>query len=274
MTSPIDGKLQTVDPNRTDSLDGTSRHGGAVVLTWASRADRVLTWGLDPLEREDLLREREADRIDHFHDPEAAMFSLVVRSVRSAISDVWYRLFDNDPSALPLSFMFALIGIAALSDAFTSDFPPLLRLLDISTGVGFLAMAVGGFRRPRELHRSWILPGLVLASVGALGGAIAMPTGGGNAVFGWVNRVGFGAGAVGLAVIALALILAPASRTWVLRGGALIWGAAMLMAVGQIGWALMASPIYSTRGSSLTVAAASVVGAAVIGRTRHLPVVG
>lgn len=244
-----------------------------MVLTWASWADHALTWGLDPADREDLLRERETDRVDHLHDPEAAMFSLVVRSLRSAIADVWYRFFDNDASALPVSFVFALIGIAAISDAFTSDFPPLLHLLDISTGVGFLAMAVGGFRRPRELHRSWLLPGLVLASVGGLGGAIAMPTGGGSEVFGWVNKVGFGAGAVGLAVIALALIAAPASREWVLRGGALLWSAAMLVAVGQIGWALMASPIYSTRGSSLTVAAACVVGAAVVGRIRHLPVV-
>src|SRR5680860_1014323 len=143
MTSPIDGRLRTVDPNRRDSLEGMNRRGGAVVLTWASWADRALTWGLDPADREDLLRERETDRVDHLHDPEAAMFSLVVRSLRSAIADVWYRFFDNDASALPVSFVFALIGIAAISDAFTSDFPPLLHLLDISTGVGFLAMAVG-----------------------------------------------------------------------------------------------------------------------------------
>lgn len=256
-------------------VDSRSREprSAARVLAWAGRADRALTWGMDPVEREDLLRERGSDRLDQLLDGDATVTHLAIRSLKSVVADIWYRFFESEASSVPLALMFLLVGIGALADAFTVDFPGPVRILDLSTALGFFTMAVAGFRRPHALHRKWLLPGLVLASVGAIGGAIAVPLEPGTEVLAIVNKGSFGIGGIGLAVIALALIPKRPSRTWVRRGGTLVWGAAVMLAVGQIGWVAIATPVYSTRSSSLIVGAAAVVGAAVIGRIRHMPVV-
>ena len=78
--------------------------------------------------------------------------------------------------------------------------------------------------------------------------------------------------ATGLAVVAVALMRPHFDRAWIIRGGKIIWGSALFMAVGAIGWTLVDAPIYSTRWSSLMVATACVVGAAFIARLRNIEV--
>ena len=78
--------------------------------------------------------------------------------------------------------------------------------------------------------------------------------------------------ATGLAIVAVALLFPRSNRVWIVRGGTIIWGSALFMAVGAVGWTIIDAPIYSTRWSSLMVAVACVVGAAVIVRLRNIEV--
>jgi hypothetical protein len=242
------------------------------VLSWASCVDRALTWGLEPVERDEILREREADRFEHVADPEASMASIVARSVWSAVADVWYRFVGAETSALPLAIVFAVVGIGALADAFTLGITPTLAGLNVVTAIGYLAMAAAGIRQPRRLQRTWLLPGLVFASCGTIAGAIILPPTAEAGMFGWVAKIALAGVGSGLAVVAVTLIRPHLNRAWIVRGGVIMWGSALFMAVGALGWTIADAPIYSSRWSSLMVAFACVVGAGVIARLRNIEI--
>ena len=255
-----------------DGGASTKRPRGWRFLRCAASFDRALTWGLEPLERYEILREREADRFEHSSDPEALMASVVARSVRSALADIWHRLVGTETSALPLAIVVGVVGVGALADAFTDGITPTLAGLNVVTGIGYLAMAAAGLRQPRKLERTWLLPGLVLASIGTMGGALALPPTLEAGIFGWFAKAALAGVAAGLAVVAVTLIRSQFSRAWIIRGGVIIWGSALFMAVGAVGWTIADAPIYSSRWSSLMVALACVVGAAVIARLRDIEV--
>lgn len=263
-----------IQPTSSDE-DGPpqpDRRRGAAVLPWAGQVDRALTWGCEPVEREEILQEREGDRLEHLADPDASMASVVVRSVRSSLSDIWYRFVGAETSALPLAIVFAVVGLGAIADAFTNGITPRLAGLNVVTGIGYLAMAAAGVRQPRKLQRTWLLPGLVLASFGTMAGAFELPPTPEAGLFGWVAKVALAGVGTGLAVVAVTLIRPHFNRVWIIRGGTIIWGSALFMAVGAIGWTIADAPIHSTRWSSLMVALACVVGAAVIARLRNIEV--
>lgn len=266
----------TMDPRTLGSDDGgppqPARRRGMAVLSGAGYVDRILTWGIEPNERAETLQERESDRFEHISDPDASMASVVARSVASSLSDVWYRFVGSETSALPLAAMFAIIGVGALADGFVSDIPPMHAFLNVVTGIGYLAMAAAGLRQPRKLKSAWLLPGLVLASSGTMGGAIVIPVTPEAGLFAWIVKAALVGVATGLAVVAVAFVRPGSGRVWIIRGGGILWGSALLMAVGAVGWTIADAPIESTRWSSLMVAFACVVGAAVIARLRNIEV--
>ena len=248
------------------------RREEAAVLSLASWFDRALTWGLEPGEREETLQERKSDRYEHVTDPDASMVSVMTRSLWSSLGDVWYRFIGTEASALPLAIVFAVVGVAALADAFTVGISQTVAAFNVVTGIGYLALAAAGLRQPRKLQRVWLLPGLLLASVGTMAGAILIPVASDAGPFAWFAKVALAGVATGLAVVAVALMFPRLDRVWITRGGTIIWGSALFMAVGAVGWAIIDAPIYSTRWSSLMVAFAAVVGAAVIARLRNIEV--
>lgn len=271
--SPV--KIVREARSRRSNEDGPSlsaHRRGAAVLSWAGYLDRVLTWGLEPVERAETLHEREADRFEHLSDPETSTASVVIRSILSALSDVWYRFVGTETSALPLAIVFGVVGIGALADAFTNGITPMIAGFNVVTGIGYLALAAAGLRQPRKLQRVWLLPGLVLASFGTMAGAVALPPTAEAGLFGWFSKVALAGVGTGLAVVAVTLIRPHFDRAWIIRGGVIIWGSALFMAVGAIGWTIADAPIYSSRWSSLMVAFACVVGAAVIARLRNIEV--
>jgi hypothetical protein len=255
-----------------DGDASAKRPRGSCFLRCAASFDRALTWGLEPLERDEILREREADRFDHVADPDASIASVVTRSVLSAMADIWYRFVGAETSALPLAIVFGVVGVGALADAFTNGITPTIAGLNVVTGIGYLAMAAAGLRQPRKLQRTWLLPGLVLASIGTMAGALVLPPTSEAGLFGWVAKVALAGVATGLAVVAVTLVRPQFNRAWIIRGGVIIWGSALFMAVGAVGWTIADAPIYSSRWSSLMVALACVVGAALIVRLRDIEV--
>ncbi len=264
-----------------DSQRGRGDSGGpqwpvhrseTAVLSWGGYLDRALTWGLEPLERDEILHERAADRFEHLADPDSSISSVLARSIWSAVGDIWFRFVGVETSALPLAIVFAVVGIGALADAFSRGITPILAGLNIVTGIGYLAMAAAGLRQPRKLQRTWLLPGLVLASIGTMAGAITLPPTPEAGLFGWVAKIALAGVGTGLAVVAVTLIRPHFERVWIIRGGVIIWGSALFMAVGEVGWTIADAPIYSSRWSSLMVAFACVVGATVIARLRNIEV--
>lgn len=255
-----------------DGDASAKRPRGWRFLRCAASFDRALTWGLEPLERDEILREREADRFEHVADPDASMASVVTRSVLSAMADIWHRFVGAETSAFPLAIVAGVVGVGALADAFTNGITPTLAGLNVVTGIGYLAMAAAGLRQPRKLQRTWLLPGLVLASIGTMAGALALPPTPEAGLFGWFAKAALAGVGAGLAVVAVTLIRPQFNRVWIIRGGVIIWGSALFMAVGVVGWTIADAPIYSSRWSSLMVALACVVGAAVIARLRDIEV--
>lgn len=269
--------MTDIQPSQTARSDGGGPaspvgRAGVIVLSWAGWFDRLLTWGLEPAERAEILSERESDRFEHIADPDASTTSIVTRSVWSSLGDVWYRFVGSDTSALPLALAFALIGIGAFADAFTSEISPVVAGFNVVTGAGYLALAAAGIRQPRKLQRVWLLPGLVLASIGTMSGAVVMPVATDAGPFALFAKVALAGVATGLAIVAVALMRPHFDREWIIRGGKIIWGSALFMAIGAIGWTVVDAPIYSTRWSSLMVAVACVVGAAVLARLRNIEV--
>ncbi len=168
------------------------------MLSLASYLDRALTWGLESVERNEILHEREADRFEHVADPEASMASIVARSVWSSVADVWYRFVGAETSALPLAIMSAVVGVGAIVDAFTLGITPTLAGLNVVAGIGYVAMAAAGMRQPRKLQRTWLLPGLVLASFGTIAGAIMLPATAEAGLYGWVAKIALAGVGTGL----------------------------------------------------------------------------
>ncbi|MEN8235764.1 MAG: hypothetical protein ABFR89_12675 [Actinomycetota bacterium] len=246
------------------------RHG--CLLDWAARVDRVLTWGLDPDVRDELLQERAADRYDHLADPDASLSGVFARSLQSAFADLVYRFLGGDVSAVPIAVLFALIGFAAIADTLTSHLPVMLDIFNVTTGIGFLALAVAGFVHPRKLKRAWLLPGAVAVSIGAIAGAILLPVAPEAAMFDWIAKIGLGGGGLGFGLIAGSVASSTPNRVWYQRGGTVVWASGLFLGIGLFGWAIVSTPVYSTRASTLLVAVALVVGAALLSRLRHVPI--
>lgn len=253
---------------------GGSRHRGTWILRVGAWIDRALTRGLEPREREAQLRERQADRADHLADPDATVASVAARTARSGASDLGYLLLGGEATAIPVAVMFAVIGVGAFWQTVTADFEPLVRMFDAVLGVGLVAVAAAGLRHPRSIYRPWLLPAVVIASIGTLGGALTIPIVAGTEVYDLANKAALGVVGVGFVVVAIALLPRTVNRTWLVRGGAVLWVAALGNAVAQLGWAVVNAGTETSRGASLTVAAGCVVGAALLGRLRNIPITG
>jgi hypothetical protein len=242
-------------------------------LRCAEWADRALTWGLDPQTRAEILQERVADRYAHLADPDASIGAVAMRALRSALSDVGYRIFGHDDSAVPIGLVFALIGFGAFIHPLTSDMPFWAGIASHFTGAAFLFMGAVAIVSPRELPRVWLLPGLLVASAGTMGGALTLPASpGAVAVVDLTNRLGLAFVSVALLVLAMALMRPPVKRPLLNAGGAVLWAGALVMAVGQIGWAVLGAGFDATGGVGILVAAACIVGAAILSRLRDVPI--
>lgn len=257
-----------------DHIGGDRGPRGAWVLRVGARIDRALTRGLEPREREAQLRERQADRADHLADPDATVASVAARTARSGASDLGYLLLGGEATAIPVAVMFAIIGVGAFWQTATAEFEPVVRTFDAVLGVGLVAVAAAGLRHPRSIYKPWLLPAVVIASIGTLGGALTIPIVAGTEVYDLANKAALGAVGVGFVVVAIALLPRTVNRTWLVRGGAVLWVAALGNAVAQLGWAVVNTGTETSRGASLMVAAGCVVGAALLGRLRNIPITG
>lgn len=260
----------------SESQQGTTGRGnrrpGAWVLLIGVWIDRALTWGLDPEERSSLLQEREADRFDHLADPDASIMAVAGRTARSAVADGRHLILGGEATAVPLAAMFAVIGLGAFWQTTTADFEPIVRTFDGILGVGLVAAAAAGLRRPRAMYRPWLLPAVIIASIGTLGGAVTIPIVAGTEVYDLANKGALLLVTIGFAIVALALVPSNVSRKWLVRGGAVVWIAALGNAIAQLGWGVVDAGTGTSRGATFMVAVGCVVGAALLARLRGIPV--
>jgi hypothetical protein len=260
----------------SESLSGTSRRGNGPRGKWVLRTgawiDRALTWGLDPEERSALLHERGADRFDHLADPDASVMSVTGRTGRSAVADVGYLILGGEATAVPVAFMFAVIGLGAFWQAATADFEPIVRMFNAILAVGLVAVAAAGLRRPRAIYRPWLLPALLIASIGTLGGAITIPIVAGTEVYDLANKGALVVVTIGFLVVAAAVTPSTVNRIWLIRGGAVLWAAALGNAIAQLGWGVVDAGTGTSRGAAVMVAVGCVAGAVLLRRLRHVPV--
>jgi hypothetical protein len=260
----------------SESLHGTtggvSDRRGAWVLRTGTRIDRALTWGLDPEERSALLQEREADRFDHMADPDTSIMAVVGRTGRSALADAGYLVLGGEVTAVPVAVMFAVIGLGAFWQAATADFEPILRMFNAILAVGLVAVAAAGLRRPRAIYRPWLLPALLIASIGTLGGAITIPIIAGTEVYDLANKGALVVVTIGFLVVAAAVVPSTVNRIWLIRGGVVLWAAALGNAIAQLGWGVVDAGTGTSRGASFMVAVGCVAGAVLLRRLRHVPV--
>jgi hypothetical protein len=265
-----------MDQMVSESLSGASRRGNGPRGKWVLRAgtwiDRALTWGLDPDERSALLRERGADRFDHLADPDASVMSIAGRTARSAVADVGYLILGGEATAVPVAFMFAVIGLGAFWQTLTADFVPIVRMFDGILGVGLVAIAAAGVRRPRAIYKPWLLPAMIIASIGTLGGAITIPIVSGTEVYDLANKGALLVVTFGFLVVALALAPSTVNRTWLIRGGVVLWAAALGNAIARVGWGVVDAGTGTSRGAAFMVAIGCVAGAVLLRRLRDVPI--
>lgn len=257
--------------DRTAATKHRDRRCSAAILALAGWIDRGLTWGSDPTERAEILRERHADRCDHLADPDATLTSVALRVVTSAFADLTHRILGDHTSAVPAGILSGLLGVGAAWLSIASHFPAVNRLSDAVVAVGFVGVAIVLLHRPRELDRIRLVPILIVVSVGTAGAAATLPVTTGVGIFDIATKVALATIAFGSVIIATALAQSPVNRRWLIRGGALLWIASLVLATGEIGW-LVVRGIDHSSAASLLIASGCILIAAVFGRLRHVAI--
>jgi hypothetical protein len=65
---------------------------------------------------------------------------------------------------------------------------------------------------------------------------------------------------------------ASVNRTWLIRGGVVLWAAALGNAIAQVGWGVVDAGTGTSRGAAFMVAIGCVAGAVLLRRLRDVPI--
>ena len=243
--------------------------------------NRVLSWGMEPRQRDSFLAEGLADWDDMQHTEGTAR--VVLRALRGIPAGIWARLDEGDTTALPVSVAISLVGLAGTAAGLLERTDPMdMRRFVLLSAVGTFLLGALMMREPRRIVlRTYRLPGTLLAA-GFLGMAANMPEPDQwpyetqvleTALIDLAMATGFAAVGIGFAAIVIAsLIHEP--RPLAFKGGVAVVVGTGIFGCAQIAWGIAAVTI----DAAITVTSVGVGLAAlsfihVVPRLRKLQIV-
>ena len=253
-------------------------HRSPIALAAARRLTRILTWGMEPRRRKEILLETDNDWGLMHRD--FGTVRLLGRAIRGVPAAIFGRIDEHDMTALPAAVVFTIMAMASteaglLSRAYPANIRRPTLLCAVGLGLGGLAL----IRSPRRIVLRRLRWPAIALGIGTLGMALNMPTQAdwpydypfvdtplGDALM----TVGFIMVAAGCLLIALAPAL-PRQRLIAGTGGAAALAGIFLFGLGQIIWGFAAIPVDLTvTAAALGVGLASCALVHVLPRLRFL----
>ncbi len=246
--------------------------------TWAGRfvlvIDRIVTWGMEPMARDAMLREQAADWEAMSRDRPG--WPMVARQLRGIPMAIWWRLSRGEVTALPAAAADAVLGLAVLIRGLAfSEFPTSHRVALVSAACGIALLVFQLVRSPRRIVAARLRLAATFAGAGAVAAAITLPAGDGRLhtpVIDNVIRLGVAVLGVGCLALVLASVV-ERPRQWVLLGGGLIVVGSIVVAATEAVWGVWASPMtLPVAAVSLLIALGAGLFAHMVLRLRHLKI--
>ncbi len=247
-------------------------------IRFAQRINRVLSWGMQPQQRQTFLVETLTDWEEMHRDRGSQ--GVTVRALRGIPAAVWARFDEDNITALPASLAIALVGLAALgAGLLDSIYPVAVRRFIILAALGTFILGAILMSNPRRIViRRYRLPTFMLAA-GFLGMATHMPEHTewqydspfvDTVIADVFMLVGFTVVGIGFSMIFAASFLTK-PRVLAMVAGILIMMGTASFAGGQIAWGIAAvATDPAITATSIGVGLASLSFLHVLPRLRHL----
>lgn len=214
--------------------------------------DRVLTWGMDPSDRESTLAEQAADWEAMSRDEEESKpRRMLGRQLKGIPMAIWWRLTRGEITAIPAAIALAVIATANLAEVTIPDYPLDHRLSLMMASTGVLLASWHLLRKPRQIIASRLRYPALLAGIGAMWSAFTFPTEQDWTVYDpvqmstpaidMVMQIGIFFIGAGCALLFLASLVEQRRRAVLIGGAGIVTGAG-IVAVAEIGWAIWAAP--------------------------------
>ncbi len=236
----------------------------------ASACARLGTWGIEPETRADLIAEREADLADQLADPEHNSPGRIAgRAIRTLLADIWRRMLSSNVSALPLGAASLSVGIGAMVYLILQPLPG-YRLSLLLNGLGFLLLGITAVRSPRTIRRTPTATAAILIASGSAVGLALIPKEDAVSLFYYAAMGSFALAVAGFSSLSLMLVYRRPSLQSPISA---IRTAALLLAFGEIGWALymIGENLYEVL-AAVMVATGAMLLMRFFGRLRELPI--
>jgi energy-converting hydrogenase Eha subunit E len=244
-------------------------------------ANRLLTWGIAPEQRQLFLQEGLADWEAMSEDESPPR--MILRALRGFPAAVAARMEAREPTTIPVGLSVASVSAAGMAAAIIeTTYPNTLRLFTFMAAVGLLGMGMLLLRAPLRIETRRQRGPAAVAGGGFMGMGFNIPSSDA-----WVYETpvietplldqamasGFVVVGAGLLLLALASWSRRRRRAVLAAGVAIVAGTATY-GIAQIIWAILAAPVDLTITlPSMFVGLAALSVLHVMPRLRHLQIV-
>jgi hypothetical protein len=251
-----------------------------LTVAWACRLTRILTWGIEPVRRREILLETDADW-DLMHR-DCGPVRLTTRALRGVPAAIFSRLDEHEITALPAATIFAIMAVVSTETGLLSgSYPADVRRPTLLAAFGLALGGIALTRSPRRIVLKRLRWPAIALGLGTLGMALNMPTRADwpydypfvdTPIGDHLILVGFIAVTVGCFLVALAPALRRRRRVAGIGAAGALAGI-FLFGLGQIVWGFAAIPVDLTvTATALVIGLASCSLVHVLPRLRYLEV--
>jgi hypothetical protein len=263
-------------------MDTLTRYRQPLTVSLACFTTRLLTWGLEPELRTELVIEGTNDWELMYRD--YGPRRVVSRALRGIPSAVLTRMDDNNMTALPAALVLTIMAVAAagaglLAHTYPADVRHPILISALGLGLGGITLV----HSPRRIVLSKLRLAALVLAIGTVGVAFNMPTEADwqydipmvdTPFADFLMVVGFLAIAGGCGLIILASVRRTGRRRLAGLGGSAALAGILSFGIGQIIWGFAAVPVdLAITACALGVGLGSCSLAHVLPRLRHLDVV-
>ncbi len=222
---------------------------------WALRValctDRLVTWGMEPVARRELLAEQVADWDSMAYDAsQSSSGKVLFRLMRGLPSALWWRISGSDITALPVAIAIAFVAaLSLIAVTATSEYPPDHRLSLFVLGGGLAVAAHRLILRPRSLVAAQFRIASLLVGIGGVATSLTLPTLNDRSydiamhsvpAIHYVIKAAILMVSIGFLGVFVASLLKNRRRA-VLRAGVLVVGGSVMLAASELAWGILIS---------------------------------
>ena len=252
-----------------------------LAIRMAHAINRLLTWGMTPSERQQLLSEGLADweAMAAERRPE----QILLRALRGIPAAVWLRFSDREVTAMPAGVALSMVGLGGIaSSLWGSPYPAPFRQFLILACLGLLLVGLNFVRDARRLVLPRYRPAAACIIVGFVGLAFTLPTTAQwpyegpvleHIVMDRALQASFAMISAGFLLLLIASFRTTAPRLVAVAGSLLVLGTAII-GVTQVAWGITMAPVdMGMTVASIVIGLGALSFVHVLPRLRHLDMV-